>query len=111
MAKLYPIVRIIAVLVAIAAAFVMIPQATAILLVLGAISGVGNSNDDNMRVFVITIVLAVAAKQLSAIPAVGDYLVTIFTGIGAATFGASASGIAMGLYRRTVGELLTKPAA
>jgi hypothetical protein len=111
MGKLYPIVRIIAVLVAVAAAFVTIPQATAILLVLGAVSGVGNSNEDNMRIFVITIVLAVAAKQLDAIPGVGSYLTAIFTGIGAATFGASASGIAMGLYRRTVGELMAKPAA
>ncbi|HEX3364076.1 hypothetical protein [Phenylobacterium sp.] len=110
MGKLYAAARAVAVLVAIVAAFTTIPYAAVVLLVLGAISGVGNSAEDNMRVFVISIVLAVGSKSLEAIPDVGVYLAAIFGGIGVATFGASIAGITLGLYRRTVGELMSKPA-
>jgi hypothetical protein len=111
MGKLYAAARAVAVLVAIAAAFTTVPYAAVILLVLGALAGIGNTPEDNMRVMVISIVLAVGAKSLEAIPEAGTYLAVIFAGIGMATFGASITGIVMGLYRRTVGDLMAKPAA
>jgi hypothetical protein len=111
MGKLYAAARALAVLVAIAAAFATIPQVAVILLALGVVSGIGNSAEDNMRVFVIAIVLAVGSKMLDAVPSVGSYLVTIFTGIGTAAFGAALAGIVLGLYRRTVGDLTAKSAA
>jgi hypothetical protein len=111
MGKLYAVARAAAVLVAVVAAFATIPYAAVILLVLGAIAGIGNSPEDNMRVFLIAIVLAVGSKSLEAIPEAGAYLSAIFSGIGTATFGASVAGIAIGLYRRTIGELTAKPAA
>jgi hypothetical protein len=111
MGKLYAAARAVAVLVAIAAAFATIPYVMVILLVLGAVAGIGNSNEDNVRVFLIAIVLAVGSKSLEAIPDVGTYLATIFSGIGTAAFGASVMGVTLGLYRRTVSELISKPAA
>jgi hypothetical protein len=111
MGKLYAAARALAVLVAIAAAFATIPQVALILLVLGAVSGLGNSNEDNIRVFLIATVLTVCSKLLEPIPTAGPYLVTIFTGIGTGAFGAAVAGIALGLYRRTVGELTAKSAA
>jgi hypothetical protein len=111
MGKVYAAARALAVLVAIAAAFATIPYAAVILLALGFVSGVGNGAEDNVRVFLIATVLTVGSKLLDAVPGVGGYLVTIFTGIGTAAFGAAVSGILLGLYRRTVGELTAKPAA
>jgi hypothetical protein len=111
MGKVYAAARALAVLVAIAAAFATIPYVAAILLALGFVSGIGNSNEDSMRVFVIAIVLMLGSKLLDAVPGAGGYLVTMFTGLGTAAFGSAVAGIVLGLYRRTVGELTAKPAA
>jgi hypothetical protein len=102
MSKLYGAARALAVLAAIAAAFVTVPYIAAVLLVLGAIAGVGNTAEDNTRVFIIAIVLAVGSKSLEAIPGAGGYLATIFGGIGTAAFGAAVTGVVTGLYRRTM---------
>ena len=104
MGKLYAAARALAVLVAIAAAFTIVPYVAIILLVLGAVVGVGNSPEDNIRVFLIAIVLTVGSKALEAIPGAGTYLSTIFSGIGTAAFGASVSGIVIGLYRKTMSD-------
>lgn len=110
MVKLYGGARALAVLVAIAAAFVTIPQVAVILLVLGAIAGLGNSAEDNMRVMVIAIVLLVGSKSLEAIPEAGTYLATIFGGIGVAAFGSVVTGVVLGLYRRTMTDFSGKAA-
>jgi hypothetical protein len=111
MGKLYAGARALAVLVAIVAAFATIPQVAVILLALGIVSGIGNGAEDNMRVFLIATVLTVCSKLFDPVPTAGPYLVTIFTGLGTAAFGSAVSGILIGLYRRTVGELTAKPAA
>ena len=111
MSKLYGAARTLAILVAIAAAFVTVPYVAAVLLVLGAIAGVGNSAEDSARVFVIAIVLAVGSKSLEGIPGVGGYLATIFGGIGTAAFGAAVTGVVTGLYRRTMADFAAPPAA
>ena len=110
MVKLYGGARALAVLVAIAAAFVTIPQVAVILLVLGAIAGLGNSAEDNLRVMVIAIVLLVGSKSLEVIPEAGTYLATIFGGIGVAAFGSVVTGVVLGLYRRTMADFSGKSA-
>jgi hypothetical protein len=110
MVRLYGGARALAVLVAIAAAFVTVPQVAVILLVLGAIAGLGNSAEDNMRVMVIAIVLLVGSKSLEAIPTAGTYLATIFGGIGIAAFGSVVTGVVLGLYRRTMADFSGKSA-
>jgi hypothetical protein len=111
MGKLYAAARALAVLVAIAAAFATIPYVAVILLALGFVSGIGNNAEDSMRVFVIAIVLITGSTLLKSVPGVGDQLVTVFTGLGTAAFGSALAGIVLGLYRRTVGELMAKEAA
>jgi hypothetical protein len=110
MRKLYTVARALAVLVAIVAAFVTIPYVAVILLALGAISAIGNTPENNSRVFLIAIVLVVGSKSLDAIPTVGTYLSTIFGGIGTAAIGASVLAIVLGLYARTIAEWNEKPA-
>ncbi len=87
-----------------------IPQVALILLILGGVSAIGNGADDNVRVFLVAIVLTVGSAALKAVPGVGDQLAAMFTNIGIAAFGASAVGVVLGLYRRTLADWSAKAA-
>ena len=100
MGKLYAVARALAVVLAIVAAFVTIPYVIPILLVLGALSAIANTSEQNTRVFVITIVLLLGAKALTGLPGVGTYLSAIFGNLGTALVGASMVAIALGAYGR-----------
>lgn len=100
MDKLCALARVIAVLVAIVAAFVAIPQAAVILLVLGGIAGVCNTSEGSLRVYVVTILLLADAHLLDAIPAVGTPLAAIFGNVGTAMLGYSIVAIAIRLALR-----------
>lgn len=100
MDKLCALARVIAVLVAIVAAFVAIPQAAAILLVLGGIAAICNSPEDNLRAYLATLVLLGFAHLLDSIPAVGAPLAAIFGNIGLAMLGYSIVAIAIRLVLR-----------
>jgi hypothetical protein len=110
MGKVYAGARALAILVAIAAAFAVIPYVAVILLVLGAISAIGNTPEDSSRVFLIAIVLLIGSKALDAIPGIGAGLDVIFSGIGTAAFGASVLSIVLGLGRRIQSDWV-KPAS
>ena len=92
--------RTLAIILAIASAFIMVPATPAILLVLGGIAALQNNSEKNSRNFLMTIVLLLGAEQLSAIPAVGTYLATIFASLGTAFFGASIVAIVVTLVMR-----------
>lgn len=92
--------RVLLVLVAIAAAFANVPFAAAALLVLGGVSAITNSWEDNGRILLVAIVLTLGAKSLDAIPVAGAYLAAVFTGLGTAAIGASIVGLSIGLARR-----------
>lgn len=100
MGKLYAVARGLAVLLAIVAAFVTVPYLVPILLVLGALSAIGNTPEQNTRIFMITIVLLLGAKALVDLPGVGTYLSAIFGNLGTALVGASMVAIALGAYSR-----------
>jgi hypothetical protein len=100
LSKICNAARALAVLLAVVAAFVTIPYVVPILLVLGAISAITNTPENNARVFVITIVLLLGAKSLGDIPAVGTWLSAIFGNLGTALVGASMMAIALGAYTR-----------
>jgi len=100
MSKLCGAARALAVLLAIAAAFVTVPYLVPVLLILGAISAITNTPDNNARIFMITIVLLLGAKTLAEIPAIGTWLSAIFTNFGTALLGASVMAIALGVYSR-----------
>ena len=95
--KLYALARLVAVVVAVAAAFTAIPYVVAILLILGVIAGLGVEKEDRLRVYVVAILLTVTAKSLEGIPEVGVYLSGIIGGLGTAYVGASLVAIAIGL--------------
>jgi hypothetical protein len=100
LSKLFAAARALAVLLAVVGAFVTIPYLVPVLLVLGAVSAITNTPENNGRVFVITIVLLLGAKSLGDIPAVGPSLSVIFGNLGTALVGSSMMAIALGAYTR-----------
>jgi hypothetical protein len=109
LSKLFAAARALAVLLAVVGAFVTIPYLVPVLLVLGAISAITNTPENNGRVFVITIVLLLGAKSLGDIPAVGTWLSAIFGNLGTALVGASMMAIALGAYARVKSDWVPSP--
>ena len=102
MDKVYTIARTAAVLLAIVAAFVMVPQAALILLVLGGVAALGhNSAEENVHTYLIAIVLTIGASALAAalegVGPAGGYIAAIFGNIATVAIGASVVAIAVGL--------------
>jgi hypothetical protein len=106
--KLYTISMLVAVILAIVTAFVSIPMAAAIMLILGGIGGLDNVNapDVRLRIYAATIVLLLGAKSLTAIPAVGEPLAAIFAGVGTVLVGASIVGITIAIVQLVRTRLL-----
>jgi hypothetical protein len=100
LSKLCSAARALAVLMAIVAAFVTIPYIVPLLLILGAVSALTNTQDQNRTIFMITIVLLLGAKVLADVPTIGTYLSSIFGNLGTALVGASMLAIAIGAFRR-----------
>lgn len=100
MGKIYALARALALVVAIAAAFVTVPQVAAILLLLGAVAAIGQSDEENAKLFLVAIVLTVGSQALLALPTVGAPLSTIFGGLGTAAIGAAAMAIGLGAVNR-----------
>ncbi len=92
--------RALAIILAIASAFIMVPLTPALLLILGGIAALQNNSEKNSRNFLMTIVLILGADSLSAIPGVGIYLATIFASLGTAFIGASIVAIVVTLVFR-----------
>ena len=92
--------RALAVILAIVSAFISVPLTPALLLVLGGIAATKNNSEKNSRNFLMTIVLILGAKTLSAIPVIGSYLATIFGSLGIAFVGASMVAIVITLAYR-----------
>ena len=92
--------RALAVILAIASAFVTAPLIPALLLVLGGIAALNNNSEKNSRNFLMTIVLILGAGSLAAIPVIGATLATIFTSLGVAFIGASIVAIVVTLAYR-----------
>ena len=111
MTQVYAGARALAVLVAIVGAFVTFPYTATLLIVLGAISVLGNKPEDNIRTYLVATVLLVGSKELAAVPSVGSYLATIFGGIGMAALGGSALAVLIAVYRMTMAAFGSKEAA
>lgn len=112
MDKICGLARALAIVVAVVAAFVTVPQVATVLILLGVVAGITNTPEDRMRLFLITTVLILGAKSLDAIPGVGTYLAVIFGNLGMGTLGASLTGIVLGIYHRVMADWgPAKPAA
>jgi hypothetical protein len=95
-------------IVAIAAAFVAIPSATAVLLVLGAVGALNTADkpDLRVRIYCSAIVLILGAKMLTELPAVGGVLAGIFTGVGALFVGASVVALTLAVAFQVKNNLM-----
>src|SRR5882672_3218485 len=94
------IVGIIGVAVAIAGAFVAIPQVAVVLLVAGLIVGIFVIRDDHVRVMVTALVLTGLASTFNAVPAAGTYISAILANIGVLVTGVAVTIILRNIYAR-----------
>lgn len=108
MDKISNIAILIALLIAIAAAFVAIPSVTAVLLILGGIGGLNTADkpDFRLRIYGATIVLLLGAHLLTDIPVIGAMLAAIFTGLAAAFVGLSVVAISLAITMQLKANLL-----
>lgn len=102
MTKISAVARLLAVLLAIASAFVSNPIIVPLLLIFGGIAAIGNTPERNAKNYMITIVLLLGANTLEGFPYVGSYLATIFMSLGAAFVGASIIAVTITLEQRIV---------
>jgi hypothetical protein len=76
------IVRLVALIVAIVAAFISVPYAALILVLLGLINGFIGVPEERRQIYMVTaITLSIVAGSLGPVPAIGDYLTAILTNI------------------------------
>jgi hypothetical protein len=94
------IVGLVAVLLAIVAAFATIPYAAAILLILGLVVGFSIIPDHHVRVLVTALVLTGLSHSFDAIPQVGSYLATILSNFGVFVTGGAFMIILRNVYAR-----------
>jgi hypothetical protein len=106
--KICNIAILLAFLIAIAAAFMAIPYAAALLLILGGIGGLNTADkpEYRVRIYGAAIVLILGANMLTEIPAVGAALASIFTGVSAAFVGASVVAITLAIAFQVRATLL-----
>jgi len=100
MHKVTAAARLLAVLLAIASAFINIAVMAPVLFVLGGIAAIGNSSERNAKNYLMTIVLVLGAQTLRVLPYLGSYLATVFTSLGIAFVGASIIAITITLEQR-----------
>jgi hypothetical protein len=94
------IAGLIGILLAIVGAFVSIPYAAAILLILGLFIGLSIIPDHHIRVMVSALVLAALSHTFDAIPQIGSYLATILSSFGVLTAGAALMIVMRNTYLR-----------
>jgi hypothetical protein len=94
------ILGLVALAISIVGAFVAIPYIGLILLVIGLIIGFSIAGEHHVRVIVSAIALSMFAGAFSVVPAVGTYLQTIVSNIGALAAGAALSIILLNIYNR-----------
>ena len=86
--------------VAIVGAFVTIPYAALILLVLGLVIGWSIAPEHHVRVIVSALALYAFAGAFTAVPTIGVYLQAIVTNIGQLAAGAALTIILVNVYNR-----------
>jgi hypothetical protein len=100
MNKVTAAARLLAVLLALASAFVSSPLIAPLLLLFGGIAAIGNTTERNSKNILMAIVLVLGAKTLEVIPFTGVYLAAIFGSLGVAFVGASIVAISITLAYR-----------
>lgn len=93
MNKVYAGARALGILLAIVAAFVVIPNVNvaAALVILGIITGLGVAEENTQRVMIATLVLPVIAAALTNVPQIGEQLSAIASNLGLSIAGSAAT--------------------
>ncbi len=95
------ILRIVILLVAVVGAFVAIPQAALILVVLGAVAGfIGVEEDNRQNYLILAIALTTVSGALGGIPGVGGYIDSILGDVSAAINAGAVAVIVTIIYER-----------
>ena len=94
------ILLLVALLLALVATFVTVPQAATILAVLGLILGFWIVPDEHVRVLVSALVLRYFSGTFGAIPEVGDYVTSILGYISMLAAGAALMIVFRNIYAR-----------
>jgi tellurite resistance protein TehA-like permease len=105
--KVAGLARVLAILLAIVAAFVALGalDTALVLFVLGLIAGPCYEEDNVVRLFLVILVLPVVAAGLGTIPQIGGQLGAIATNIQLAASGAATTVIVIRLYGFVKGDL------
>ncbi len=105
--KIAGLARVLATLLAIVAAFVVIPNVNValILVVLGLIAGLAYDVDDGGRLFLVVLVLPMVGGALGNIPQVGGQLNDLALNIALAAAGAAATVIALRIFNNSKADV------
>ena len=97
------ILRIIALLVAVVAAFVGIPYVALALIVLGFVIGImGVEEDRRMLYLVMAVALSMMTGALAAVPVAGEYLTSILSNVSLAINAGAIAVILTMIYERVM---------
>lgn len=96
----FKIVGWVAIAIAIIGAFVDIPYAGLVLVLLGLVAGFAMAAEDHVRVLVSALVLTSLSGVLMNIPEIGTYLTSIFSAAGTFAAGAALMIITRNVWRR-----------
>lgn len=89
-----------AIAIAVVGAFVEVPYAGTLLVVLGLVAGVAIAGEDHVRVLVSALVLGSLYGVLGNIPEIGMYLAKIFAAVGTFAAGAALTIISRNVWNR-----------
>jgi hypothetical protein len=96
----FKIVGWVAIAIAVVGAFVDIPYAGLLLVLLGLVGGYAIAAEDHVRVLVSALVLTSLSGVLMNIPEVGSYLTSIFSAAGTFAAGAALMIVACNVWKR-----------
>lgn len=96
----FKIVGWVAIAIAIIGAFVEIPYAGLLLVLLGLAAGYAIAAEDHVRVLVSALVLTSLAGVLMNLPEIGTYLTSIFSAAGTFAAGAALMIVTRNVWRR-----------
>ncbi|MEX0897043.1 MAG: hypothetical protein WDZ66_03155 [Steroidobacteraceae bacterium] len=89
-----------AIAIAVVGAFIEIPYAGLILVLLGLAAGFAMAAEDHVRVLVSALVLTGLSGVLMNIPEIGQYLTSIFSAVGTFAAGAALMIISRNIWKR-----------
>lgn len=90
----------VAIAIAILGAFVEIPYAGTLLVLLGLVAGYAVASEDHVRVLVTALVLTSLSGVLMNIPEIGPYLTSIFSAVGTFVAGGALMIVTLNVWRR-----------